>query len=103
MEKQKKDLNLNRIDEEIYNYFNYLNKNFNLPANYNKSKLFQQNCSFFTAVSTNLINNNLQRNIPKNKQFINLSVMSITKFISRLILDYLRKIRGEIEGIFIES
>jgi hypothetical protein len=39
--------------------------------------------------------NNLQRTVPKNKQFINLTVSSITKFISKLLFDYLRKIKGE--------
>jgi hypothetical protein len=41
--------------------------------------------------------------VPKNKQFVNLSVTGITKFISRLIFDYLRKIRGDVEGVYVES
>ncbi len=70
-----------------------LSKNLNLPLNYSKSKTFQQTCNLFSKVSTNL--NNLTKAVPKNKQFINLSVNSITKFISRLLLDDLKKIRSD--------
>lgn len=87
---QKQKRELNQIDENIYSYFNALIKNLPLPLNYSKSKTYQQTCSLFSTVSSNL---NPQKSIPKNKQFINLSVNGIMKFISRLIFDYLRKIR----------
>lgn len=92
---------MNQIDENIYNYFSSLIKTLTLPYNYTKSKIYNQTCALFSSVSTNL--SNVQRVVPKNKQFINLSVTGITKFISRLIFDYLRKIRADVEGIVAES
>lgn len=90
----------NSIDENIYNYFSSLVKTLTLPYNYTKLKIYNQACSLFSSVSIHL--STLQRIVPKNKQFINLSVNAITKFISRLIFDYLRKIRGDLEGISVE-
>lgn len=83
---------MNQIDENIYSFYGSLIKNTSASLNYSKLKTFQQTCTLFSTVSSNL---NPQRNIPKNKQFINFSVNGIIKFISRLLFDYLRKIRGE--------
>lgn len=87
---------LNQIDEQIYNYFTNLNKTLALPATYPKSKAFQQTCALFSSVSSNINQNTSRTPLPKNKQFITLSVTGIVKFISRLLFDYLRKIRCEI-------
>ena len=40
--------------------------------------------------------------LPKNKNYVNLSVSGMTKFISKLLFDYLRRIKCEKDKILME-
>lgn len=86
----KKQFNL--VDEKIFNFYHKLSKTSVFPLNFTKSKTYNQNKAFFSDVSNSTLN--IEKVIPKNKQFINLSITNLTKFISMLLFDYLRKIKS---------
>ena len=41
--------------------------------------------------------------VPKNKNYVNLSVSGMTQFISKLLYDYLRRIKCEKDKILVEA
>ena len=43
------------------------------------------------------------KNLPKNKNYVNLSVSGMTKFVSKLLFDYLRRIKCEKDKILMEA
>ena len=77
-----------------------LHRNSQTPTNITKSKNYTQSLHIMSALS-NTINKN--KPIPKNKHFINLSVTNITKIVSHVLYDLLRKIKADREHIYIDS
>lgn len=69
------------------------NKKIGIPTNITKSKNYTASKNIFNSVF-NMIRN-AQRTIPKNKQFVTLSINAINKIVSKLIIDYLKKMKRE--------
>ena len=77
-----------------------LHKNNATPVNITKSKNYAQSQYIMSALSNTISKN---KPIPKNKQFINLSVTNIIKIISHMLYDLLRKIKADHEHIYLDS
>ena len=60
-----------------------LGKKVAIPSNICKLKNYQAAKTIFSSISQNL---SIQRNIPKNKQFVNLSVGYINKYMSKTLI-----------------
>ena len=93
---------LNSYEQKLQSLLKNLNKKNNVNLNPNMAKNQQYTKNLFSSISSTLkpipVNN-----IPKNKNYVNLSVSGMTKFISKLLLDYLRRIKCEKDKIFMEA
>ena len=93
---------LNNYEEKIQNFFKYLNRKNYVNLNPNMAKNQQYAKNLFSNISSTLKPVPL-KNLPKNKNYVNLSVSGMTKFVSKLLFDYLRRIKCEKDKILMEA
>lgn len=92
---------LNKCDEYLQSHLRLLMKKSNASISLSKARNQQYASNLIHSIG-NSLRASPDRSIPRNKQFVTLSVSTIVRLVSKMLIDYLRKIKADREKIFFD-